>query len=289
MGPEGCGKTFAALSIAGTLTDEFGLWPDKQDCSFSPRNVLWLDYESGEATVVERLSNTELDPTRFKAPAIGAAIPLSEEKAPSQISQWIGQSEAPLVVIDSLRYAFDGADENDSRIATLIKPYAELAASRRVAIILIHHTRKVEREDGGGWTVGRQDCRGSSTIMALPRSVLAVDKPDGEDERMRLHVVKSNLCSPPFPVGFQIVDQKLEWGRAPRVPGPAKQLTKAIAFLEEVLAEQGPTPILDLLDQANRENITRPTLYRAAAELDIVKPARGVWAIESQSLSQAIR
>ena len=282
IAPEGTGKTYAAMALGGCITEPRN-WPDASPGPAEPGTVLWLDYEAGEGTLHERLLKDGLTKSRFIAPEIGEAGSLGKPEAPDILQAWLRKAKPALVVIDSLRYALPGVDENDSRIASYIKPLAEIAREADVPILILHHTTK-------GQSVGRDlDCfeldtqaaRGSSTITALTRSVMALDKPDPGDDTLRLHVVKANFCQRPDPVGFAITDTgQVEWCEAPYRAVELNAIERAIEFLRVEL-QGGGKRRSDLVRVAEAQGISTPTLDRAAKKLPVARPAHGLWGLPS--------
>ena len=89
-----------------------------------------------------------------------------------------------LVVIDALRSAHKG-DENSSRVAGVLEPLAEIARDTGVAILVIHHLRKLAH----GEEVSMDSTRGSNALTAICRSILAIDAPDPEPQEPLAAVV----------------------------------------------------------------------------------------------------
>lgn len=288
MGPVGAGKTWAALALGACVTD-CRPWPDTSSGPVEGRSVIWLDYESGQAALVDRMEQAQITSERFKgiSPDDMASEPyLNDPEAPDILRHWIGQHNAPLLIIDSLRHAFAGTDENDSRIASYMTPLAQVAADTNTAILIIHHTTKRQDRtlDKETWMVDTESARGSSAIAALTRSVIGVEKPDAGTDTLRLRVTKSNYASKPDPVGFIIMDHdddstSLQWCEAPYRPVELRPREQAAEFLR-VKLQDGPQPSADLREKASEQEIARNTLYRAAKDIQVVKKD-GLWGLRS--------
>ena len=132
-----------------------------------------------------------------------------------------------LVVIDSLRGSHSD-DENSSRVSAVLQTLAALAEQSGVAFVVVHHTRKMHRDE----TIDANSSRGSNAITALARSQLAIDKPDPNSDWCRVRVLKENLGLKPQPVGFLITATGLQFGQAPAKPRTETAKDRARQFLE---------------------------------------------------------
>jgi hypothetical protein len=77
---------------------------------------------------------------------------------------------AALLVIDSLRAATPGVDENESRIRDYLQILTRVSDATGCAVLLIHHARKPSEGDGDVRTI----LRGSSAIFDAAGSVYAI-------------------------------------------------------------------------------------------------------------------
>ena len=84
-----------------------------------PGRVLWCDTEGTAAITIQRIKDWKLPPKRIKVPwedDVLRSVNLASDKDLAQIEAVVSKYETRLVVIDSLRGAHDG-DENNSRVA----------------------------------------------------------------------------------------------------------------------------------------------------------------------------
>ena len=94
-------------------------------------------------------------------------------------------ADADLVLIDALRGAAAGADENDSRMRECVDVLAWVSEQMKsVAFILIHHAGKVVGEDK------RTGPRGSSAIFDGCGCVMQIEAKEGDDAKT-VHQTKS--------------------------------------------------------------------------------------------------
>jgi hypothetical protein len=148
-----------------------------------------------------------------------------------------------------------------------------------LALLLIHHLRKRGKALPMMDLVTADDFRGSSHIIAMARSVLALSiiqdgpEPDRNGPR-RMEVVKTNLCRYPPALGVRFEDN----GRpAPEicygeVPQPHREPTKAEAcadWLLELLQEAGgPMQPKEVMVLGKEHGFKQATIYRARKELE---------------------
>ncbi|MFP3905062.1 MAG: AAA family ATPase, partial [Armatimonadota bacterium] len=288
IGPVGAGKTWAALALGACITD-CTRWPDLSPAPDEPQTVIWLDYESGQSTLYARMEQAQITAARFRGVSpleTSTELYLNDAAMPAVLRQWIEHYDSPLVIIDSLRHAFAGTNENDSRISSYMTPLAHVAAGTSAAILIIHHTTKRQDRtiDKETWMLDTESARGSSAIASLPRSIMGVEKPDAGSDVLRLRVTTSNLCETPEPVGFQIRGREdgtacVQWSESPRRPMQLTPRDRAIELLRREL-QNGPQPSVDLIEKGKEQGISQPTVYRAADDIQVVKND-GVWSLRS--------
>ena len=267
-GEPGAGKSAVALWLAACVTRGLA-WPDDSPNGFSARHVLIADSEGAQAIWAQRIRDWGLPTDLLHFPGADGfgRIMLDDERHLDGVRQVVVERGIPLVIIDSLRTAMGATqDENDSKIAALLTPWAEMCRDCEIALVIIHHFGKRRSGDGQEADLGR--LRGSSAIAASGRSVLAIDQPDSDAGLKRLSVVKSNLALMPEPIGFAWDKHGLVFDDAPKPQRTETALDRAMAFLRAELEEK-PLPCGAVVERARAAGIAKDTLYRAKERLQI--------------------
>jgi RecA-family ATPase len=180
----------------------------------------------------------------------------------------IAYHKPDLVVIDSLRGSH-GREENDSKaMQSVMSRLVSLAKEFDVAVLVTHHTNKPA--PGQPDLVDLHRVRGSTAITANCRMIWGLERPDPQDETVRLKVVKSNLASFPKPLGLIITDEEIEWTKAPVTPEECNlervRETKedaAAGWLRDFLKD-GPKPSREVQSEGEEASHRWATLRRAA-------------------------
>jgi replicative DNA helicase len=284
-GQPGVGKSALALEVCrrGLL----GLdWPDNTPISQPLEKVVYCDSEGAQAINIERMLKWGV-PTEavllWGAGGLGR-LQLTDHQTVASMYNAIRKERIGLVVIDSLRAALGaGLDENDSRVAAVLTPWAELARDTGIALLIVHHFRKIKESESPRASVDR--LRGSGAIAAVARVILALDKPDAEEDTVRVSVIKSNLASLPEPLGMIIGPDKIEFTTdAPAPPRRDSVVAQAEEFMRAQLAHR-PMSFGELQRRAAEVGISKNSLYRARQKLGIVvvpdqtDPRRKLWSL----------
>jgi hypothetical protein len=209
-----------------------------------------------------------------------------------------------LVIVDSLSAINLKGENNVEDVRGLLGFLSAVAREFDIALLLVHHLRKRGQLAASG-PVTHDDFRGSSHIVAMARSVLALSivqtgpAPDLNGPR-RLEVVKTNLCAHPAPLGiiFELGELGLDQERSDAYAGgtlgargptlrytgppqPYREPTQTAAcgeWLVDLLANAS-TPLRPktVLQAAGDAGFSRATLYRARKELGdlVVDVGRG--------------
>jgi len=232
--------------------------------------ALWCDTEGTAAITVQRIKDWNLPAHRIKVPFADdplRSVNLTNLEHLEQIEAVTNKHRCKLVVIDSLRGAHDG-DENNSRVAHVLKELASIAERTKAAIIIVHHTRKLYVDE----ELTANSSRGSNAILAMVRSQLGIDKPDKTSDWMRLQMLKENLGLKPRPIGFRIGAKGLEFGAAPERPRKETRRDKAEEWLLQNMTPGKWYKAAELRDEAEQGGFSETALRRARNELGIVKP-----------------
>jgi len=232
MGPPGVGKSaFALGGLVRPLITEGGQWFTGAKAPTEPQEVLWCDTEGGSRITTQRTTDWALPDERIRLlwdDDPFHAVNLNDDDDLERMVEVVTTRKIPLVVIDSLRGAHEG-DENNSNISNTLKNLIGVTEQTQAAVLVIHHTKKIA-EDG---EMNADSSRGSNAIIAMARVQLGIDKPDSKDEWLRLRMLKENLGVRPQPVGFQITNSGIEFGDVPTKPKPQTGKTNAEEWLIE--------------------------------------------------------
>ncbi|MGH7749029.1 MAG: AAA family ATPase, partial [Candidatus Dormibacteria bacterium] len=180
--------------------------------------------------------------------------------------------DVAMVVIDPIAALLGGVDAHrDAEIRSALQPLADLAALRRVAVVVVMHLRKSEA-NRAIYRVG-----GSIGFVGLARSVLLVAR-DEESGRRAIVPLKNNLTAEVGPVEFTIDGQGFWWGGvaddlgAERLLGAARPAEERSAMREaqDAIAEilsGGAVLATDLERQTRDLGIASRTMQRARAAM----------------------
>lgn len=142
-GDPGVGKSMNAQARAVLSTTGGG---EHLGEAVTARRCLYVDLESPDDVVYQRLYGFGL-----RGPVEGFSyvhrplgFNLLDDKSAERLWETVGEHDAEVVVIDSLRRAAPGLDENDSRdVSSVFNVLRELAArDPLVTVIVVHHPRK---------------------------------------------------------------------------------------------------------------------------------------------------
>jgi len=284
-GQPGVGKSALALEICrrGLL----GLdWPDRTPIAEPLEKVVYCDSEGAQAINIERMRKwgVPIETVLFWGAGGLGRLQLTDHQALTSMYNAIRKERIGLVVVDSLRAALGaGLDENDSRVAAVLTPWAELARDTGIALLVVHHFRKIKDGESPRASVDR--LRGSGAIAAVARVILALDKPDPEEDIVRVSVIKSNLGPLPQALGMAITADRLEFTTdAPAPPRRDSAVAQAEEFLRAALAHR-PISFGELQRRAAEIGVSKNSLYRARQKLGIVvvpdkkDPRRKLWSL----------
>lgn len=222
----GVGKTFAAQAMAlAVAAGHRRLW-DCYELQHQGGAVLHLDYEQGEWITCwryQRLAwslgiDLEQLGDRLQTehyPDIFLTDPGAEKRL---VKLCTGKA---LVLIDSLRAACPGVDENDSRMGAYLMVLARVSERTGATFIVVHHEGKTSGENP---RKGIEKLRGSSAIAASAGSVLSFVKDSSGVGVVRIEHTRANLGQEAAPELVRLLDEgqtdenteksvglKLEW------------------------------------------------------------------------------
>jgi archaellum biogenesis ATPase FlaH len=282
-GDPGIGKSYTALSIAGTLSNGLALPFDEEP--EAPLRSLIISAEDGPAdTVKPRLRKLKADMDMIAIPHRAMGFTPSAINA-TLIERMLREFPAALVVIDPV-IAFASRRNTDKAgdVRDLLTPLALLAEKHKVAIILIRHLNKATQSKA------LYRGQGSMDFAAVCRSAFIFAQDPANDERRLMAHTKSSLAGLQPTLEFFINSKSGEfsWGGEtsdsaddalgtgePRKEREAQRLDAAKRFLERAL-ESGPAPSNDIKEKAAKAGIAWRTVWRAKEELEVkASKARG--------------
>lgn len=209
-GDGGAGKSTAAQALASRVTrGQLDALPGGSDLT-EPRGVVILTTEEDpEAVVKPRLEAMGADLKRIlilSDAGDGDTAPLTLPSGADRLEEAIRSMNAALVIIDTGPGFLDrGLTSNaEEDVRAFYRPLARIAREHRLVVMVLGHLNK-----GGG--SARQRVTGSTAWVNVPRSVLLMAPPPGDDpletpERL-IVVTKANLIAGKMPdaIGARLV------------------------------------------------------------------------------------
>lgn len=275
----GAGKSLVALDLTRRIVH--GLpWPDGQVGGEAGRVCIYIDAEAVPQIQNERAGVWCMDKSRLylmmpKDPY--GMIDLGDEGQQDRLVDMCAALSPELVVVDSMSAISVRGENNVEDVRGLLGFLMSVAREFSCGVLLIHHLRK-RGVVGLLDSVGPDDFRGSSHIIAMARSVLALsvvqvgEEPDRNGPR-RLEVIKTNLCVYPPALGLTLEsgDERaptLRYGEAPKEHRERTQAEECAKWLIEALALAGePVKPGEIVKMAEGEGFSRRVVYRAREAL----------------------
>ena len=269
------GKSAFALKLAG-VTLSGGSWPDGQ-LTESRGKVVWLDTESTQGINMERAKNFGLPMNEIIFPQIGgdifSDILLTEPEGWMALEIACREPDVQLIVIDSLGGGM--IEENKPVVKVAMKKLSRLAAELNIAMVVIHHPRKLGFGEYDVITLDR--VRGHSSIVQFARSILALERPDPNLEAVRVKQIKNNLTKKPDDLGFEWADNLLAFRDAPQEPKVETMKDQAINLLQ-LLLKDGPVAATEIYTEAEEAGMSKNTMRAAKKALGIAaRQSAGRW------------
>jgi len=270
----GTGKSYLALDLARCIIAG-GKFPDGAPAPQPGANVIYVDAEDCPQIINRRAELWDMDTSRLflMQPGERLFIDFSQTTDQDHLVEMACSLAPALIVVDSLSTISSKGENNVEDVREVLGFLNKLALDAQCGLLLIHHLRKrgvLPLVD----VLSLDDFRGSSHIIAIPRSVLGLSivqtgpRPDRVGPR-RLEVVKTNLARYPEPIGVEFLPQHPD-GVVLRYGEPAQQYhqpTKAdecVEWLLRTLEEAGqpmkPAEVVELGEQAG---FSRSTVYQA--------------------------
>ncbi len=268
----GAGKSFVALDLCRRIIAGME-FPDGAEQQTPADSCIYVDAELVPQIAYERASNWEMDMSKLfmMLPHTDDAIDFSRDQYRAELHNMAECLHPALIVIDSLSSISSRGENNVEDVRQILSFLNALASRHRCGVLLIHHLRKrnpLAMMD----LVTIDDFRGSSHIMAMSRSVLALSviqtgpDPDRNGPR-RLEVVKTNLNRYPEAIGVNFLPLHprgvmLEYADPPSKWHEPTELDKAMQWLLATLTD-GPMSPAELIEEGQQDGYSRITIYRA--------------------------
>jgi putative DNA primase/helicase len=275
-GDPGIGKTSVLLSIAAALAGGTKL-PDGTTARVG--RVLYLDGENGADEIKRRLAAngfTAFDNLRLLVNVgVGNNIePFYLEKHLSSLIEAIKTFRPDWVIIDPIVTFHSRNEIVTTEVRKLLNLLAGISQKFQLAVTIVQHPNKAIKAPN------LYRVRGSLDFVAAARAVLNVTLlQDLQDGTAALVMEKLNLAVKPEPLGFRIIDKRVEWSGPVQLPASQSQEKRAIEFLRGLLAD-GPVLAENVYSGAKKAGISEHTVQRAKPKLGIISRKRntnGPW------------
>ena len=285
-GDPGLGKSYLAQMVSKGIVDNERLPSVKRRRPVKGK-VAYFDIENSAGTVTKRrmIDNGCTNLKHFYQEE--EPFTIEDEDVLDQVFDAIDDLRPTLVVFDTLNTYIGKADTHKaSEVTQAFKNFREIAKRFNCAVLVLRHLTKSTKEKA------LYRGQGSVAFTALARVVMTVGiSPDDEDTRV-MAVTKINVTRPPRALTFTIEElpdtlkhkdrSKFHWGGfvdwtadeiVAVVPGASEekrqQADDARDFLEFFL-DDGPKPVSEINDTAEKRSINQRTMRRVAKDMGIV-------------------
>jgi len=265
-GEPGVGKSALALSIADRILRP-KCWPQGEQ-SQGGGSVVWLDTESSEVLLFDRIRKWDVPTQRLLIPyredngnRLPACVGIDDPRTWRVIRRYIEDNKPTMLVVDSLSGSHK-RNENSADMRGVLGELATLARDNDTTVLITHHLRKRSKDEAASLTLDR--LRGSTAIAQFARVVWGLSRPDPDNPtQTRLAQLKNNVGTYPPPIGVEWNDAGLRFlADAPDYPDAHGRLDEAADFVANAL-EAGPLASTVLTEQATTAGIATKTLQRA--------------------------
>jgi hypothetical protein len=265
----GAGKSMIALDLCKRIIHGEN-WPDGAANTFKGRNAIYVDAELVPQITLARARAWNMDFSKMylMMPEPNEMIDLTQESDRDRLVEMVHELEPAIVVIDSFSSISSKGENSVEDVRNILSFLNALSGDYGIALMLIHHLRK-RNPMAFMDLVTQDDFRGSSHIIAMSRSVLALSIIQTSKERdpngpRRLDVVKNNLNRIPDPMGivFKPLHPEgvmIEYTEAPAQFHEPSEIERCMEWLTDIL-ESGPMSIAELADE---QMYSRSTIIRA--------------------------
>jgi hypothetical protein len=277
-GDPGVGKSSITLDLAARFSSGRPMPFEAAPAAGSPGHVLILSAEDSAAAVVRpRLERCGADLSKILVHSPDRPDLLAFPDGWEQVEALAAERPLGLVIVDPLMAFFQGGvDSNkDADVRRTFRQATALADRTKAAVLFVRHLNKNGTQKAlyrGGGSIGIIGAARCALLAAAHprqpgRGAVAVSKSNYGD--LALGAVYQPRLSGPLldwieETGFSA--DELAVARSPHL----SSLSKAIAFLQALLADGEGHECRALLRQAQAEGLHPRTVYRAREELPIV-------------------
>ncbi len=265
----GAGKSMIALDLCKRIIHGES-WPDGEPNTFNGRKVIYVDAELVPQIALARASAWNMDMTKLYMlmPEQIDVVDFTRESDRDHLVEMVHEINPAMVVIDSLSSISSKGENAVEDVRQILSFLNALAGDYGIGLVLIHHLRK-RNPLAFMDLVTQDDFRGSSHIIAMSRSVMALSIIQASKERdpngpRRLEIIKNNLnrISDPMGVVFKPMHPAgvmIEYTDPPEKYHEPSEVERCIEWLLATLAS-GPMSISELEDE---QLYSRRTILRA--------------------------
>ena len=158
VGFNGHGKSLTMLNMLFAAAKGMSFGPAHVDAK---TRVLYLDYESSTNTLIDRLDSCEQmlgpmsdDMMIYNTAHDGQDMNLRDSESLEKLQELLSEIKPHIVVIDTVRSAFAGMEENSPHSWTHVNKLAVAIRNCGCAVVLIHHRNKPGQDGRGGREAG---------------------------------------------------------------------------------------------------------------------------------------
>jgi hypothetical protein len=286
----GVGKTRLCCDLAKRIYR--GLpWPDGTGPTLPERSTtLWIPADNQHPELGSIPTAFQFPPTALylnatrRNPFEGTMLDTPEDLADFEAR--IKRIKPALVFVDTCLNATDKTSHKPEDAKAFFVPLQQIAARQQIVLICVTHL------NASGKPLGRR-------IMGQGRVVIQLEHPDpeGQPNRRKLHVVKSNSLFPPA-LGVTMQDDGNEYDLTPpeavpeessgRRERPAGAPFKVCQWLAEKL-RHGPRRVSELRNDAESQGHSSKSLYAAKRELQVEQfesQGRQWWKLTAEQAQQ---
>jgi hypothetical protein len=265
----GAGKSMVALDLCKRIIHGEN-WPDGALNIFGGRKVIYVDAELVPQITLARATAWKMDFSKLylMMPEPNEMIDFLRESDRDRLVEMVHEINPAMVVIDSLSTISSKGENSVEEVRQILSFLNELSGDFGIALMLIHHLRK-RNPLAFMDLVTQDDFRGSSHIIAMSRSVMALSIIQTSKERdpngpRQLDIVKNNLNRIPDPMGVVFkplhpAGVMIEYTDAPEHYHELSEVERCMEWMIDLL-ESGPKSIAELVDE---QVYSRSTIFRA--------------------------